>query len=42
MSVGDLLAMPLAAVGIALLVSPELSSATPALVVPSSGPPTGA
>ena len=28
MSVGDLLAMPLAAVGIALLVSPELSSDT--------------
>lgn len=38
MSVGDLLAMPLAALGIALLVSPELPSDTPAMVVPGLGP----
>jgi hypothetical protein len=38
MGVGDLLAMPLAAVGIALLVAPELASSAGTLLVPGLGP----
>jgi hypothetical protein len=38
MGLGDLLAMPLAAVGVALLVSPDLGDADPAYLVPGLGP----